>query len=231
MPFIPRIVSVERTTDDPRTLQMPIIGGWAERHNHLTRSADTVVTGFSEWYVQNNQIGVLPTVPSGNTDRVWFMLSSPPLFKTEVKSISTVTLVVEDPVDGTIATSANALGVPQRMADAYNEMNIVHHASLEVNTIADWVPGTVDHTVTLAFTPENTWAADDVVSIIPRVMPEHIDAVIYHAVKKLRSSDDEDTEEAHQLEQEVKNALLEYLAVEQDQEDQYVQIHNSDFYI
>lgn len=230
LPFLPRIVSVERTTDDPRTLQHPIIGGWSRRHTHVVRSADTPVSDVSEWYIQNNQIGTLPTVPSGNTDRVWYVLSTPPLFMTEILSITGTTLVVEDPNDGTIANENNALGSVQKMADAYNEINLIHHNSLEINTISDFVRGTVSHTITLAFTPENTWAADDAISIIPRIHPEHIDTIIYHAIKKLRSQDGEDTEEAHSLEMEAKASMLAYFNAEHDQEAEYIEIHNTDFY-
>ena len=228
-PYLPRIVSVERTSDDPRSEKYPIVGGWHERHRHILRTSDNAgASGISRYYIENNQIGMLPTETSG-TDRVWYALSSPPLFVTEVASISSQALTLYDTASSSLSSSSGGLGTIQLMDDAYNEMNIIRHTGLEVNTITDFDASSL--VFTLAFTNENTWAANDRVSILPRIHPEHIDVLVYNAIGKLRSAQDEDVEEAERLEGKAKCSMLRYFANEQEQDNQYIEVTDSEYYV
>ena len=81
LPYLPRIVSVERTSNSPRNQILPMWMGFRDRFKFLGSSildTNLVDSSYNRYYVQNNQLGSLPTVASG-TDKVWLTLSSPPL--------------------------------------------------------------------------------------------------------------------------------------------------------
>ena len=218
-PYLPRIVGVERTSVDPRSRLYPVFGGWAQRHMYVTGGTEEN-NAMNRFYVQNNQLGMLPP-PSSGTDRVWMTISSPKLCYGKVTSwtAGTKALVVVDPPD---------LGALVKMDDAYNEMVIMLTATEELNTIVDWDMSTL--TMTLATVPENTPALNTVYSIIPRVHPEFHMGLVYHTVAILREGTDEDSASAKALERNVIEEMLRYVATEQDDQEDSIDIEQLDYW-
>lgn len=221
LPYLPRIVSVERTSNSPRNEIHPMWMGFRDRFKFLGTSIldqNLVDSTYNRYYVQNNQIGSLPTVASG-TDRIWVALSSPPLHYGEV---STYTAGTRALVLQTLAPSTDSehLGAMVLMNDAYNEIPIIFHDEREVNIISDWAQST--KTATLAVAAETAPDANDNYSILPRIHPEHQGVLIYHAAKLARASHDEDATEMHELESEVRRTMYAYLASAQEQQEEYV---------
>ena len=215
LPYLPRVVSIEQTSDDPRTLVVPMWNGFGDRFMHLGEvNIDSSLSQFTSYYVQNNQIGFLPKLSASKTERIWVMLSSPPLHYGTVNGETATTTVVFD--------ATPTLGDMILMDDAYNEIPIMFTSTRELNTIIDWDQATL--TATLAFTPETTIADEAVYSILSRIHPEHHMILPYHAAKLCRARVDEDVAEMHSLEQEIRNSMLQYLNTMTDQQAQYVQM-------
>tara|TARA_R100000306_G_C4365667_1_gene137515 strand:- start:192 stop:1091 length:900 start_codon:yes stop_codon:yes gene_type:complete len=209
LPYLPRIVSIERTSSSPRSEIHPMWMGFKDRFKYLGSSildTNLVDSSYNRYYIQNNQLGSLPTVASG-TDRVWVALATPQLHYGEVTSYTTSTkaLVVQALAP---STDTEHLGELISQDDSYNEMPIIFHSTRELNTVTDYAQST--RTMTLAFTQETAPSLNDNYSILPRIHPNHQGTLIWHTVKLLRASQDEDTGEAQSLENEAKREMLAY---------------------
>jgi hypothetical protein len=176
MPYLPRIISVERTSDTPRTETRPLNNGFSDRFGHI-QATGGAAEGF--YYVQNNQLAVVPQQASG-TDRVWVVLRSPELHYGTAQSGATTTSLV--------MASSPTLGSIMKVNDAYNAVPFMLTVTREVGVINDFTGSSV--TGTLQFTLENS-PASAVYSILPTIDPEFHWLYIYQALIMARIRTDE----------------------------------------
>lgn len=168
MPYLPRIVSVERTSDSPRTEVYPLDGGFESRFPFLQLSGGSLP---GQYYIQNNQIGIVPQQGSGITTKVWVILRSPELhYGTLSASATTSSLIF-----GTTPT----LGTLHKVNDAYNQVPFMLTATREIGVINDYTGSTL--TSTLMATLENN-PASAAYSILPVIDPEYHWLYIWQAV-------------------------------------------------
>ena len=177
MPYLPRVISVERTSDSPRTETYPLDGGFSNRFPNLTGGANSAP---GEYYIQNNQIAVVPQQASGITNRVWVVLRSPELHYGTLDAGATTSSLVFG--------ATPTLGNLHKVDDAYNIMPFMLTATREVGVIADYTGSTL--TSTLQFTLEND-PASAVYSILPILDPGFHWLYIYQAVIVGRMRTDE----------------------------------------
>lgn len=176
MPYLPRIVSVERTSNSPRTETPPLNSGFRDRFPYLTVSAGDSEGGY---YIQNNQLGVVPAQASG-TNRVWVILRSPELHYGTADATSTTSSFV--------MASTPTLGNVHQVNDAYNMVPVMLTVTREVNVISDFTGSS--RTATLQFTFEND-PASAVYSILPILHPEYHMLLVWDALIKARIRTDE----------------------------------------
>jgi hypothetical protein len=173
-PYMPRIVSAEIITDNPRSPTLPIEGGFDDRWRFLSLDGST----YSRYYVQNNQIGIIPVPSSSVTNRIWYVLRSPELHHGIGQAISgtTVTLTAD-------ITATDNLGNLIGLDDAYNDIPIMFTAveAREVNYILDYVTST--RVATCSSTWVTTADSTPAYSLLPRLDPESHMLLVYWAVK------------------------------------------------
>ena len=176
MPYLPRIVSVERTSDTPRTETRPLNSGFRDRFGHIQASGGAA-EGF--YYIQNNQLAVVPQ-QSGGTDRVWVVLRSPELhYGTASASAPTTSMIfAASPTQGNVVL----------VNDTYNAVPFMLTVSREIGVIADYTGSTF--TSTLQFTLENS-PASAAYSILPTIDPEFHWLYIWQALVTARIRTDE----------------------------------------
>ena len=131
MPYLPRIISVEKTSDDPRTQVDPLLGGFRDRFPFLSSGASTAP---GQYYVQNNQLAIIPQQSSPVTSRVWVVLRSPELHYGTASSSSTTTSLILD--------TTPTLGNLHKVNDAYNAIPVMLTVTREVNVIDDFTGST-----------------------------------------------------------------------------------------
>jgi hypothetical protein len=215
-PYMPRIVSIENITDNPRTPVIPIEGGFDDRWDYLSTTGST----YSRYYVQNNQLGVIPIPPSANQNRVWYVLRSPELHHGIGQAVSGATFTLTADI-----TATDNLGNLIGLDDAYNDIPVMFTApeAREVNYITDYVRST------RVATCMNTWIttgdATPAYSTLSRLDPESHMLLVYWSVKHsgLRTKDnmrDLDFERAR-----LEQAYIDYIAIDQGQLEQSVFQH------
>jgi hypothetical protein len=177
MPYLPRIVSVERTSDSPRTETFPLDGGFASRFPFLQIGGGSIP---GEYYIQNNQIAVIPQQASGITNRVWVVLRSPELHYGTLTSGATTTSLVFG--------ATPTLGNLHKVDDAYNMIPFMLTATREVGVMNDFTGSSL--TSTLLFTLENN-PASAAYSTLPVIDPEYHWLFIYQAIILSRMRTDE----------------------------------------
>lgn len=207
MPYLPRILSVERTSSTPRTEVYPINSGFQDRFPLLTGAA-----GYAEgqYYIQNNQLAVIPAQVSG-TDRVWVVLRSPELHYGTATAGSTTTSLV-------MATTPT-LGNVHKVNDAYNMVPVMLTVTREVNVISDFVGST--RTCTLQFTFENS-PASTVYSILPVLHPEFHELLVWHTLIRARIRTDESNISPASERKTLEGLLIATIAKYQSQQPRYM---------
>ena len=178
MPYLPRIISVERTSNDPRTETVPLPRGFKDRFSFIQKSSGALEGSY---YIQNNQLAVVPQQASG-TDRVWVVLRSPELHYGTAQAGSTTTSLVlaSSPTQGNIVA----------VNDAYNQIPFMLTSSREVGVIADYTGSTT--TGTTQFTLEND-PASAAYSMLPVLDPEFHWLYIWHTIITARLRTQENT--------------------------------------
>ena len=213
MPYLPRIVSIERTSDDPRTETIPLPRGFADRFPFISKSAGTI-PGY--YYVQNNQLAIVPFQSSPGVDRVWVVLRSPELhYGTTTAASSTTSLVLD---------STPTAGNIQKLNDAYNmiPVMITTAAIREINVINDYTGST--YTCTLQRTFENN-PASSTYSLLPVIDPEFHWLFVWHPVILCRMRTQESTIEAVSERTRLESLLLQRIRSNQKQRARYFTRH------
>lgn len=168
LPYLPRIISVERTSDDPRTETVPLPRGFKDRLEFLQQSAGST-PGY--YYIQNNQLAVVPQQTTPSVDKVWMVLRSPELHYGAGDATSTTTSLILD--------ATPTLGNLHAVGDAYNQVPVMLTTVREVNVIADYTRAT--RACTLQFTFEND-PASLAYSTLPVIDPEFHWLYIWQAI-------------------------------------------------
>ena len=210
MPYLPRIVAVERTSNTPRTETVPLPRGFDDRLPFVAAGSGTQ-EGF--YYVQNNQLAVVPQQSSG-TDRVWMVLRTPELHYGTLDAGSTTTSLVF----GATPTLGNLVKVD----DAYNFIPFMLTVSRELGVIHDYTMSTVTSTLqqTLLNNP-----ASAAYSMLPPIDPEFHWLYIWDAVIKCRIRTHENTMEPASERQRLESLLMQRIRKNQSQRNRYFTRH------
>jgi len=211
MPYLPRVVSIERTSNSPRTETIPLPRGFDDRFPFISQSSGT---GEGFYYLQNNQLAVVPQQATG-TDRVWVVLRSPELHYGTCTTASTTTSFVFDQTP----TVGNVVDVD----DAYNEMPFMLTASREVGVINDYTGSS--NTSTLRFTLANNPAAGIAYSILPIIDPEFHWLFIWQAAIMCRIRTHENTNELVSERTRLESMLMNRIRSHQSQRSKYQTVY------
>jgi len=211
MPYLPRIVSVERTSLDPREETIPLPRGFKDRFPYISQSSGT---GQGFYYVQNNQLAVVPQQATG-TDRVWVILRSPELHYGTCQTSSTTTSFV--------FASTPTAGNIHLVNDAYNQIPFMLTVSREVGVISDYTGST--KTGTTQFTLENNPAAGIAYSILPVLDPEYHWLYIWQAIIMGRMRTQENTVDPVSERQRLESMLMQRIRKVSKQRNKYFTRH------
>lgn len=207
-PFLGRVMSIERTSDSPRTETLPMEGGFQDRFKYLSAS---VVETRSRWYFQGNQLGILPVGASNATDRVWTMKQSPGLhYGTAEGGGNTSITFMASPTYGTL----------HGVDDVYNEVPIVLPATRESNIVTDYVAST--RVATCGFTWGSNPGATTLYSTLP-IFPEQAHPLIaFRAIRLGNMRTDESNMDIDQELMRLEALLKAFIGQPQKQRPRYV---------
>lgn len=141
-PYMPLIISVERTDVSPREEIQPIDGDFRRRFGFLS---GTTLNG-GPYYMQGNQMGITPIASSAQTTRVWYAVEPAPFHYGTLSAGGATSLTFAAAPDGSGSNLVN-------QNDAYNERQLMITTAnvREVNVCSDYVAST--RVATMA----NTW--------------------------------------------------------------------------
>mgnify|MGYP003645480033 FL=1 len=229
IPYMPRIISVENTSESPRQSRAPIRDGFRDRFRYLGTNVDADVSAESgHYYLQNNQLGMLPVPPSGKVSRVWYAMRSPELvYGNNITTITSSTSMVLPATAslGTVGTDAG--GTMSGVNDYYNEVPFmaVDADVREIQMITDYVGATRTITTT-AFSNTLTTASDW--SVMPVMDPESHMLLAYGAVILGNIRTDESISELANERKRLEDQWLMAVRQEQDQTNHYVTMSSWD---
>ena len=210
MPYLPRIVAVERTSNSPRTETVPLPRGFDDRLPFISTGSGT---GEGFYYIQNNQLAVVPQQASG-TDRVWMVLRTPELhYGTATAGATTSSLVM---------AATPTLGNVVQVNDAYNFIPFMMTVTRELGVIEDFTGSS--RTGTLQKTLEND-PASAVYSMLPPIDPEFHWLYIWDAVVKCRVRTQENTVEPATERKRMESLLMQRIRKNQTQRNKYFTKH------
>jgi hypothetical protein len=223
IPYMPRIISVENTSDSPRTEIPPIRDGFRDRFRYLGSNVDSDLGGDQgAYYLQNNSIGRLPLPASGRLSKVLYAMRSPELvYGNNITTVTSSTVVVLPPTAtlGTIGTDAG--GIVSGVNDYYNETPFmaIDNDVREIQMVTDYVGSTRTLTTT-AFIATLTTASDW--SIMPVMDPESHMLLVYGAVILGNLRTDEPLADIRAERIRHEREWLASVRMEQDQKNHYV---------
>ena len=221
--YMPRIISVENTSDSPRTERPPIQDGFRDRFRHLGSNVDPEISGnYGAYYLQNNQIGMLPVPQSGQVTRVWYALRSPGLvYGNNLAAVGSTTSITLPNTASLGTAGTDAGGAIVGVNDFYNETPImaVDNDVREIQLITDYV-GSTRVCTTTAF--ENTLTTSSDWSIMPIMDPESHMLLVYGAVLLGNLRTDEPLADLRFERDRLERQWLMAVRMEQDQKNHYV---------